>query len=110
MFLRAGSAVDLQPHRASSRHRRRKEACRTRSLGLATAFWPCQNRVVPYGQPPRYKAPVAQLDRATVYGTVGYTFEPCRVHDSAATTYDRNPPFFFAPFAGFEVQKELRSV
>ena len=24
-------------------------------------------------------APVAQLDRATVYGTVGYTFEPCRV-------------------------------
>jgi hypothetical protein len=22
------------------------------------------------------------------YGTVGYTFEPCRVHSSAATTYD----------------------
>ena len=50
---------------------------------LATAFWPCQNRVVPYGQLPRWKAPVAQLDRATVYGTVGYTFEPCRVHASA---------------------------
>jgi hypothetical protein len=42
------------------------------------ACFPCQEQVVTYGQPPR-RAPVAQLDRATVYGTVGYTFEPCRV-------------------------------
>ena len=26
------------------------------------------------------EAPVAQLDRASVYGTEGYTFEPCRVY------------------------------
>jgi hypothetical protein len=44
------------------------------------ACFPCQKQVVTYGQRPR-RAPVAQLDRATVYGTVGYTFEPCRVHD-----------------------------
>jgi hypothetical protein len=31
---------------------------------------------------PQHKAPVAQLDRATVYGTVGYRFEPGRVHKS----------------------------
>jgi hypothetical protein len=29
------------------------------------------------------KAPVAQLDRATVYGTVGWRFEPVRVQASA---------------------------
>ena len=28
---------------------------------------------------PQRKAPVAQLDRATVYGTVGWRFEPVRV-------------------------------
>ncbi len=45
-------------------------------------FWPCQNRVVPYGHVRNRKAPVAQLDRATVYGTVGWRFEPVRVQDS----------------------------
>jgi hypothetical protein len=37
------------------------------------------------------KAPVAQLDRATVYGTVGWRFEPVRVHASGAMTYAFEP-------------------
>jgi hypothetical protein len=45
-------------------------------------FSSCQNRVVPYGHVRNRKAPVAQLDRATVYGTVGWRFEPVRVQAS----------------------------
>ena len=51
-------------------------------VGPNLGFRPCQNRVVPYAQRPQQKAPVAQLDRATVYGTVGWRFEPVRVQDS----------------------------
>jgi hypothetical protein len=61
--------------------------CSTAGPRTLNPLFPCQKLVVTYGQPPR-KAPVAQLDRATVYGTVGYTFEPCRVHGWARTTYD----------------------
>ena len=88
MFLRPGSAVHPQPHRPQAGIVGVRKLAAPGHGALVTAFWPCQNRVVPYGQPPRYKAPVAQLDRATVYGTVGYTFEPCRVHASGRSTYE----------------------
>jgi hypothetical protein len=55
---------------------------RRRLFGRRLDFSLAKTRLCPIVHVRDRKAPVAQLDRATVYGTVGWRFEPVRVHAS----------------------------